>query len=161
MAMFAARVTAMSTDSSSLANPFAQSKLAVAVDRGVDAHARFVADARGLYAPNVEWAAPARGLLCVGREDVIRHLLREAGGMCDPEFTALRRHRKAEQIIDEFAVRFIYSGDGLDAAPIARNDFVELKRVRVMELRDQLCFRETCIEAWTVLLPAAGGQGPK
>jgi hypothetical protein len=149
----------MSSDSRPLANPFAATVATIndPLLLGLDAHERFVVEARSLYAPNVEWLAPARGILCVGREPVICHLLREAGGMCDPEFTSLRRHRREQQIVDEFAVRFTYAGEGLDAAPIARDDFVELKRVRVMELRNQLCVKETCIETWTVLLPAASG----
>jgi len=122
----------------------------------LDAHHNFLAAARDLYLPNVVWTAPNRDIRRVGREDVIRNLLREAGGMQDPEYTFLRRNANERQIIDEFAVRFVYAGDGIDNAPAAAGDFVELKRVRILELHGSRVAAETCIENWTVLLPASG-----
>lgn len=47
----------------------------------------------------------------MGREEVIRHLLREASGMQEPEFTFPRRNGNDRQIIDEFAVRFVFAGE--------------------------------------------------
>ena len=120
----------------------------------LDAHEAFVAAARNLYAPNVTWIAPCRGVRWQGCELVIRQLLREASGMHDPEFTLLRRSQSEQQIIDEFAVRFVYTGEGIDSAPIGTGDFVELKRVRVLDMHDGRCTQETCIEAWCVLLPS-------
>lgn len=119
----------------------------------LDAHQSFVMSARRLYAPNVVWVAPCRGIHWQGCELVIRQLLREASGMHDPEFTQLRRNQSETQIIDEFAVRFVYTGDGVDNAPMNSGDFVELKRVRVLDMRDSRCVHETCIESWSVLLP--------
>jgi len=121
----------------------------------LDAHPNFLTAARDLYLPNVVWAAPSRDIRRVGREDVIRNLLREAGGMQDPEYTFLRRNANERQIIDEFAVRFVYAGDGIDNAPAAAGDFVELKRVRILELHGNKVAAETCIENWTVLVPAS------
>jgi len=118
------------------------------------AHNDFLLAARRLYDTDVVWSAPARDIRRVGREEVIRHLLREAGGMLNPEFTFLRRSATEQQIIDEFAVRFVYSGEGIDKAPTASGDVVELKRVRIMELREAKVISETCIENWTVLVPA-------
>lgn len=126
----------------------------------LEAHSNFLLAARDLYCPGVKWSAPARGIERVGREEVIRHLLREAGGMHDPEFTFLRRNGTDRQIIDEFAVRFVYAGAGIDNAPVERGDFVELKRVRILELSAGKVSIETCIENWTVLLPNAG-LGPR
>ena len=122
----------------------------------LDAHSEFVVALRSLYSPDVRWSAPARGIERAGREEVIAHLLHEAAGMRDPEFTCLRRSGNERQIIDEFAVRFVYNGVGLDGAPIEAGDFVELKRVRVLELMADKVTSETCIERWTVLLPQAG-----
>ena len=120
----------------------------------LDAHETFVAAARKLYAPNVTWVAPCRGIHWQGCEVVIRQLLREASGMHDPEFTLLRRSESEQQIIDEFAVRFVYTGEGIDNAPIGKGDFVELKRVRVLDMHGGRCTQETCIESWCVLLPS-------
>lgn len=122
----------------------------------LDAHHNFLLAARELYATNVKWIAPARNVHHIGREEVIRHLLREASGMYDPEFTFLRRSSNDRQVIDEFAVRFIYVGEGIENAPVDGGDFVELKRVRIMELLAGKVTVETCIENWTVLLPKAG-----
>lgn len=119
-------------------------------------HSNFLLYARDLYAPNVTWHAPAREIKRMGREEVIRHLLREASGMQEPEFTFLRRTGTHRQIIDEFAVRFVFAGEGIDNAPAAAGDFVELKRVRIMELQGGKVATETCIENWTVLLPQGG-----
>ena len=118
-------------------------------------HGNFLLNARELYAPNVIWHAPAREIKLMGREAVIRHLLREASGMQEPEFTFLRRNGSDKQIIDEFAVRFVFAGEGIDNAPAAAGDFVELKRVRILELQGGKVATETCIENWTVLLPHA------
>jgi hypothetical protein len=128
----------------------------VAGSKILDAHHNFLLAARELYAASVAWTAPARKVQRVGREEVIRHLLREASGMHDPEFTFLRRSGNERQVIDEFAVRFIYAGEGLENAPVDCGDFVELKRVRIMELQSGKVSNETCIENWTVLLPNAG-----
>ena len=76
--------------------------------------------------------------------------------MYDPEFTFLRRSSNERQVIDEFAVRFIYTGEGIENAPVDGGDFVELKRVRIMDLLAGKVATETCIENWTVLLPNAG-----
>ena len=121
----------------------------------LDAHPNFLTAARDLYLPHVVWAAPSRDIRRVGREDVIRHLLREAGGMQDPEYTFLRRNANERQIIDEFAVRFVYAGDGIDNAPASAGDFVELKRVRILELQGSKVAAEMCIENWTVLVAAS------
>ncbi len=121
------------------------------LDTRLDAHETFVTAARALYAPQVVWCAPSRGIEWTGREVVIRQLLREGGGMHNPEFTLLRRSEREQQIIDEFAVRFTYTGTGIDNAPIEAGDFVELKRVRVLALSGGLCLRETCIESWARL----------
>lgn len=82
-------------------------------------------------------------------------MLREAGGMHDPEFTFLRRSGNEKQVIDEFAVRFVFAGEGIDNAPVAKGGFVELKRVRILGLGAGRVAIETCIENWTVLLPSA------
>jgi hypothetical protein len=119
----------------------------------LDAHHHFLLAARQFYASAVKWSAPARQVERVGREEVIRHLLREAGGMHDPEYTLLRRHTNERQIIDEYAIRFVYAGEGIDNAPADKGDFVELKRVRILELSAGRVTQETCIENWTVLLP--------
>jgi len=125
-----------------------------AVD-ALQAHQTLLVALRDLYAPNVAWVAPARDIRHTGREEVIRHLLREASAMHEPEYSFLRRSFNERQIIDEYAVRFVYAGAGFEKAPIDRGDFVELKRVRILDLAAGKVALETCIENWTVLLPAA------
>ena len=122
-----------------------------ATSSGLDVHQTFVTMARSLYADTVKWRAPARGIERIGRDEVIRHLLREASAMQEPEFTQLRRGVGERQIIDEYAVRFVYTGTGLDNAPIERGNLIELKRVRILELEDGRVALETCVENWTVL----------
>jgi len=114
-------------------------------------HGAFFFSARALYTEDVHWTAPARSLAFTGREQVIQHLLREASGMHAPEFTVLRRFTAEKQIVEEYAVRFTYTGEGIQNAPITRGELVELKRVRIMELSDGRVARENCIETWTVL----------
>ena len=48
----------------------------------------------------------------------------------------------------------MYAGLGMDKAPVDAGDFVELKRVRILDLTNGKVVVETCIENWTVLLPA-------
>lgn len=114
-------------------------------------HSAFILSARSLYAEDVQWSAPGRGITRSGREEVIRHLLREASGMHAPEFTVLRRSEAQNRIVDEYAVRFTYAGEGIEAAPIGRGELVELKRVRILDLDQGKVARETCIETWSVL----------
>lgn len=130
---------------------------APAVD-ALQAHHHMLLSMRELYAPNVVWVAPARDIRHTGREDVIRHLLREASAMHEPEYSFLRRSMNERQIIDEFAVRFVYAGAGIDKAPVDAGDFIELKRVRILDLSVGKVTLETCIENWTVLLPAASAK---
>jgi hypothetical protein len=120
----------------------------------LQAHHQMLVALRDLYAPNVAWVAPARDIRRTGREEVIRHLLREASAMHEPEYSFLRRSLNERQIIDEYAVRFVYAGAGIDKAPVDAGDFVELKRVRILDLANGKVAVETCIENWTVLLPA-------
>jgi predicted amidohydrolase len=125
------------------------------MEASLDAHHTFLLTMRDLYTANVQWRAPGRGVTHVGREEVVRCLLREASAMQDAEYTVLRRNAGDRQIIDEYAVRFVYAGAGIESAPVAAGDFVELKRVRILELVGGKVAVETCIENWTVLLPAA------
>ncbi|HEY6643878.1 hypothetical protein [Povalibacter sp.] len=120
----------------------------------LEAHSSFLTTARDIYATNVTWVAPSRNVRVVGRDAVIRQQVREVGGMRDPEFTSLRRNGNPRQIIDEFSVRFVYAGDGIVNAPIECGDFIELKRVRILEVHAGRVSYETCIENWTVLQPA-------
>jgi hypothetical protein len=120
----------------------------------LQAHHQMLLALRDLYAPNVVWVAPARDIRHTGREAVIQHLVREAGAMGEPEYSFLRRSLNERQIIDEYAVRFVYAGTGMDKAPVDVGDFVELKRVRILDLTAGRVTLETCIENWTVLLPA-------
>jgi hypothetical protein len=120
----------------------------------LQAHHQMLLALRDLYASNVLWVAPARDIRHTGREEVIRHLLCEASAMHDPEYSFLRRSLNERQIIDEYAVRFVYAGSGIDKAPADAGDFVELKRVRILDLTVGKVTVETCIENWTVLLPA-------
>ena len=124
----------------------------------LQAHHELLLSLRDLYAPNIVWVAPSRDIRLTGREEVIRHLLREASAMHEPEYSFLRRSTNERQIIDEYAVRFVYAGAGIDKAPVDAGDFVELKRVRSLDLAAGKVAVETCIENWTVLLPA---QNPK
>ena len=90
------------------------------LDASLDAHQNFLIAVRDLYAANVKWCAPCRGVTRVGREEVVRCLLREASAVHDAEYTTLRRNAGARQIIDEYAVRFVYAGVGIDNAPPGR-----------------------------------------
>jgi len=126
-----------------------------AVTKVLDAHSSFLLAARDLYDTNVTLVAPSRDLRLNGRDSIVRHQLREAAGMRDPEFTFLRRNCNERQIIDEFAVRFVYAGEGIDRAPVHAGDFVELKRVRILDVLGGKVTHETCIENWTILKAAS------
>ena len=106
---------------------------------------------RDLYADDVRWIAPRRGVERVGREAVIRNLLREAASMLEPRFTHLRRSQCGSQVFDEYAVRFILAGDGIEGVVLRQGDHVELERLRILTLEAGLIVVETCIETWSVL----------
>lgn len=110
-----------------------------------------LAAAAHLYATDVRWEAPRRGLSWRGRDTVVRNLLRECAAMRDPVYVPVRRVAGPERVIDEYAVRFVYTGDGIDGAPIATGDRVELERLRLLDLVGGRVVVETSIETWTVL----------
>lgn len=118
---------------------------------GLDFPRQLLEGACHCYAPAVQWTAPRRGLVSVGRDEVVRRLLTEAGAMSSARVTPLRRTTSERQIIDEYAVRFIYSGSGIDNVPFAAGDSVELERLRILALEDGQIVTETCIETWSRL----------
>ncbi len=118
---------------------------------GLDFPRQLLEGACHCYAPAVQWSAPRRGLVSTGRDEVLRRLLTEAGAMGSARVTPLRRTAGDRQIIDEYAVRFIYSGSGIDNIPFAAGDSVELERLRILGLEDGRIVSETCIETWSRL----------
>jgi len=126
-----------------------------------DAIARAALLSRALepYRMDVAWSAPRRQLLLHGAADVVRLLLAEIAAMLEPRFTLVRRTAGAEQRIDEFVVRFIYAGAGIDNAGLAAGDLVELERLRIIRLQDGSICSETCIETWSIL--SAGTMAPR
>jgi hypothetical protein len=111
---------------------------------------------RGSYAPNVVWYAPRRGITWIGREKVVENLLREAAAMQELQFTRLRCTCSDVQVIDEFVVRFRYSGTGIENVALPAGAAVELERLRILTLANKQITLETSIETWTVL--ASGGD---
>lgn len=110
-----------------------------------------IATLRDLYVEDVRWTAPRRGIEWVGRETVIRNLLREAASMHEPRFTSLRRRSCGAQVFDEYAVRFVLAGDGIDGVELRRGDHVELERLRILTIVEGRITVESCIETWSVL----------
>ena len=106
------------------------------------------------YRVDVRWHAPRRQIDLRGAAEVVRLLLAEIAAMLEPRFTLLRRTAGVDQRIDEFVVRFIYSGAGIDNAGLAAGDLVELERLRIVRLKDGSICSETCIETWSILSAA-------
>lgn len=118
---------------------------------GLDFPRQLLEGACHCYAPEVQWTAPRRGLVSLGRDEVLRRLLTEAGAMGSARVTPLRRTSGDRQIIDEYAVRFTYSGSGIDNVPFVAGDTVELERLRILALESGQIVSETCIETWSRL----------
>ena len=129
------------------------SQVATVIDN-LGTQQNFLLAAQDCYAPDIVWVAAARAIRVSGRDAVIAHLQREAACKRDAEFTFLRRSNNERQIIDEFAVRFVYTGAGIESAPIRDGDLVELKRLRILDVHGGQVSHETCIENWTVLQKA-------
>lgn len=106
---------------------------------------------RELYAEDVRWFAPRRGVEWLGREAVIANLLREAACMREPRFTPVRRCQCGPQLFDEYAVRFVLAGSGIEGVALSSGDHVELERLRILTIADGRIAVENCIETWTVL----------
>lgn len=121
------------------------------VPGAVDLPQVLLAAAANLYAANVRWHAPRRGITRSGRDEVVRHLLLECAAMRGAVFVPVRRAAVPGRIIDEYAVRFVYAGEGIERAPLAAGDRAELERLRVLDLVGGRVAVETCIETWTVL----------
>jgi hypothetical protein len=106
---------------------------------------------RASYAPGVVWEAPRRGVTWIGRDTVVQKLLREAAAMQGLQFTRLRQSAGNGRVIDEFVTRFTYSGEGIDNLQMAAGTQVELQRLRILTLEEDLVVAETAIETWTAL----------
>lgn len=106
---------------------------------------------RGLYADEVHWIAPRRGIEWCGRDVVIGKLLLEADCMKEPRYTQLRRSQCGPQVFDEYAVRFVLAGDGIEGVALSPGEHVELERLRILTVADGLVVVENCIETWSVL----------
>jgi hypothetical protein len=106
---------------------------------------------RASYAPGVIWAAPRRGLVWTGRDQVTEKLLREAASMHGLRFTRLRQNACETRVIDEFVARFTYAGEGIDNLNLPAGAQVELQRLRILTLADEQVQLETAIETWTSL----------
>jgi hypothetical protein len=109
---------------------------------------------RAAYAPDVCWKAPRRGVAWIGRDQVVAGLLREAAAMREARFHRVRQSTRDGQIIDEFSVCFTYEGTGIENVALPAGAAVELERLRILTLANDLVTGETVIETWTVL-----GQG--
>lgn len=110
-----------------------------------------IAMAQATYSPDVEWSAPRRELVVNGREAVVRLLLKEAAAMEGAQFTSLRRAVNDNQVIDEYTIRFVYAGSGIERLACKGGESVELERLRILVLDNGLIVKETCIEQWTPL----------
>lgn len=117
----------------------------------LDLAQQLLATAQATYAPDVEWSAPRRELLVKGREAVVRLLLKEAAAMENAQFTSLRRSVNDNQVIDEYTIRFVYTGSGIARLDCRSGELVELERLRILALDNGLIVKETCIEQWTPL----------
>lgn len=112
---------------------------------------------RASYAPDIVWTAPRRGVQWSGRDQVVTNLLREAAAMQSLTFTRVRRSRSDEKVIDEFVLRFVYAGEGIENLQFPPGAAVELERVRILEVAGQQVVREAAIETWTLLAQRAAG----
>jgi hypothetical protein len=106
---------------------------------------------RAGFAPGIVWEAPRRGVTWTGRDQVIEKLLREAAAMQGLQFTRLRQSSCDARIIDEFVARFTYSGQGIENLDLPTGAQVELQRLRILTLDNELVTRETAIESWIVI----------
>jgi hypothetical protein len=122
-----------------------------AVVPAAGSYAGLLAESIALYSPDIHWIVPRRGLALVGRQEVSAHLLREASAMRSPELTVLRRRVAGHQQVEEYSVRFEYSGQGLTGLSFAAGDRVELERVRVLDFTHGQVVAETSIETWSRL----------
>lgn len=118
---------------------------------GLDFPLGLIEECRASYAPEVVWTAPRRGVHWVGRDQVMANLLRESAAMHGVQVTRLRRSSAEGQVIDEFVARFTYAGSGIQNLRLPAGATIELERVRILTLRDNLVRRENAIETWTVL----------
>lgn len=120
-------------------------------ETSLDLAQQLIATAQATYAPDVEWSAPRREIVVNGRDAVVRLLLKEAAAMENAQFTSLRRSVNDNQVIDEYAIRFVYAGSGIARLDCRAGEVVELERLRILSLDNGLIVKETCIEQWTPL----------
>jgi hypothetical protein len=106
---------------------------------------------RASYAADVIWEAPRRAVTWQGRDLVVEKLLHEAASMQGLQFSRLRQSAHDLQVIDEYVVRFTWSGNGIENLDLPAGAQVELQRLRILTLAGDLVIRETAIETWTAL----------
>lgn len=110
-----------------------------------------------VYADDVRWSAPRRGLVLTGREEVRRHLLAEACAMRAPQVTELRRTAGGgQQTFHEYVVRFHHAQPGIPAVALPLGESAELERLRVLTIDGEgRVTAESSIETWSTLRDGA------
>ncbi|CAN5651091.1 hypothetical protein BH09PSE5_BH09PSE5_17980 [soil metagenome] len=107
--------------------------------------------ASALYALEVRWQAPARGLLIEGREATLQQLQSDASLFAAGDQVVLRRTLAGDRVIDETATSFVVPEGGIAGLDLPTGCCVELTRTRVLRFAAGLIVDELNVETWTRL----------
>jgi hypothetical protein len=101
-----------------------------------------------VYADDIVWEVPARGLVHRDRETVKEEYLRIFGSMNVHKVTNLHRFATEEWVFDDSIFEFTITGDGFRNAPFGPGTRVSLRLIHAFQCRDGKICRENGYEVW-------------
>jgi len=102
----------------------------------------------GVYADDIVWEVPARGLVHRDKEKVKQEYLKIFGSMQVHKITNLHRFATEEWVFDDSIFEFTVTGDGFANCPFPAGTRVSVRLVHAFQCRDGKICRENGYEIW-------------
>lgn len=102
----------------------------------------------GVYADDIVWEVPARGLVHRDRDTVKQEYLRIFDSMHVHKITNLHRFATEEWVFDDSLFDITVTGDGFRNCPFPPGTRVSLRLVHAFQCRDGKICRENGYEIW-------------
>ena len=111
--------------------------------------------AADVYAPDVRWRCPRRGLEIQGREAVVQRWLADLAALGDARPVTLRRAVAGRTLVHESSVTFVMPAGVGECREVVPGTRVELHCTRLLTFAAAGLVDELVLEHWTPLPPAA------
>ncbi|MCA2255994.1 nuclear transport factor 2 family protein [Mycobacterium intracellulare] len=104
--------------------------------------------ALAVYADDIVWEVPARGLVLRDRAEVKQEYLRIFDSMQIRKITGLHRFATEDWVFDDSIFEFTVTGNGFRNCPFPPGTDVSVRLVHAFQMRDGKICRENGYEIW-------------